>query len=609
MFKKLKLKNRIYTGFIVVGLISLGMAVISVVAFYYANNNFGYLVQFSNKSHLAVAILRDVSEIQRQALIYTHEGHQSAANRVHEIHQRISAQIKQESQQDSKYFQDIVKHLDTYVKTFKQVQQQRTRQAVLVHSEIRTLASEAENHFLKHIVQASSTADIETQLNNQRILNSLLQIEKYAMRYFDTLDSKDVIFAKNALSQVQKSLQTIQKQDAAKPVSEHILQTIQFINNYEQVFLEAVQRTRGYLFLINVVMSAEAYEIIYRSQRMDRQLEQEMNKIQQRTLSLMQQVIIVIISSSIIFLILITVFSILISRSITIPIEKLTATFIALAKGSRLAKIPDYKIQDEIGALTEAAVVFKGKNKQTEELLAQSTQLTNDLERSNDELEQFVYTVSHDLKSPLVTSMGFIGIIQKLAAAGKMQDAIDKLDRVVSSNRRMGQLINDLLELSRVGRIETDKTTIDLNKLLESFYQNHLNQLTHTGFTLSFDSTLPTLYVNESRILQIFENLLVNALKYAINPNGSVINIGASETEEHQLIYFKDNGPGIAKEYHKKIFGLFYRLNNDKEGTGIGLAVAAKVMKFHNGSIWVESEPNNGATFWLKFPKINKETD
>ncbi len=608
MFKKLKLKNRIYTGFITIGLISLGMALVSIVTFYYANDNFSYFVQSSSKSHLALSISRDVLEIQRQALIYTHEGHQSAADRMHEIYQRISAQIKQENQQDSKYFQEIIKHLDTYVETFKQVQQQRTRQVTLVNTEIRSLASEAENHFLKHIEQTSSSADISAQLNNQRILSSLLLIEKYAMRYFDLLDSKDIVLAKESIFRVQNSLHALQKQHGAQLTAEHILQTIQYMNNYEQVFLEAVQRTRGYLILVNVVMSAEAYEIIYRSKRMGRQLEQEMNMIEANTLALMQQVITIMLLSGATFLILITLFSILISRSITKPIARLTDTFIALAKGSHQTKIPTYEIQDEIGALTKAAIVFKEKNKQTEDLLTQSKQLTADLARSNDELEQFVYTVSHDLKSPLVTSMGFIGIIQKLATAGKMEEAVGKLDRVVNANRRMGQLINDLLELSRVGRIDTDKTAIDLNNLLDGFRKNHANELSSSSFTLAFDSEFPTLYANESRILQVFENLLGNALKYATNPNGSVINIGASEAEENHLIYFKDNGPGIDKAYHKKIFRLFYRLNNEMEGTGIGLAVAAKVMKFHNGSIWVESKPNNGATFWLKFPKINEET-
>jgi len=607
MFKKLKLKNRIYIGFIIVGLIAIGMVVVSGIILGYANNNFNYFVQFSKNSHLAVSISRDIAEIQRHALTYTHEGHQSAANQVHEIHQRISLQIKQQSQQDTKHFQDIIKHLDTYVKTFSQLQQQRTQQFALVHTEIRVLASEAESHFRQYIEQVSAVENNENQINNLRILNTLLLIEKYAMRYFDSLDSKDVVFTKTAISNVKNNLQTLKKQTFRKPTSEHILQTIAYMNNYELVFLEAVQRTRGYLFLINVVMSAEAYEIIYHSKLMALELEQEMNMIEQSALSLMQRVIVIMVWSSIIFLFLIAVFSILISRSITNPIVNLTSTFMALSKGSHQAKIPAYEIQDEIGALTEAAVVFKAKNRQTEELLAQSKQLSRDLERSNDELEQFVYTVSHDLKSPLVTSMGFIGIIQKLAAAGKMEQAVDKLDRVVNSNRRMGQLINDLLELSRVGRIDIDKETIDLNKLLESFHANHVNQLTDSSVTMIFDSSFPTLYANESRILQIFENLLGNALKYAINPNGSIINIGASETEGSLLIYFKDNGVGIAKEYHKKIFGLFYRLNNEMEGTGIGLAVAAKVMKFYNGSIWVESEPNNGATFWLKFPKINEE--
>lgn len=603
MLNKLKLKNRIYSGFIVGGLIAASMAVISVAGFYYANNNFKHFVEFSKDSQLVLSIARDVLEIQRQALIYTYEGHQTAAGQVHDIYRRISGQLKRQNPEHSKHLQHIMSHLDTYVETFAQVQQQRKLQSDLVHVEIRNFASKAERYF-RNYIDKTATDDLN-QLNDQRILNSLLQVEKYAMRYFDSLDSSHVVSAKKAIAEVQRSLKELKRQTSKEDASDEISKTLHFVNEYEQIFLEAVQRTRGYLFLVNVVMSAEAYEIIYHSKEMEQKLAQEMEAIERDTLHLTQQVTVLIIGSSAVFLILIGFVSVVISHSITAPIERLTTTFIALAKGSHQAEIPAYQVKDEIGALTDAAIVFRLKNRETEALLSKSERLSQELERSNDELEQFVYTVSHDLKSPLVTSMGFIGIIQKLAAAGKMSQAIEKLDKVASSNHRMGQLINDLLELSRVGRVDLDKKPLDLNSLLKSLHDNHASRLEKAGIEMNIEAGLPTLHANESRILQLFENLLSNALKYATKPEGTVIDIGKRVTEDSNLVYFKDNGPGIAREYHEKIFGLFYRLDTQQEGTGIGLAVAAKVMKFHGGCIWVESELGNGTTFWLKFPKHN----
>ena len=228
----------------------------------------------------------------------------------------------------------------------------------------------------------------------------------------------------------------------------------------------------------------------------------------------------------------------------------------------------------------------------------------HELARSNEELEQFVYTVAHDLKAPLVTSMGFIRMIKDFAEKGEYKKAISKLDQVIQANTRMGQLINDLLELSCVGRIAEEKQRLDMNVILKSFQESIRNRLEKEGFNLVLESAYPTIYANESRVLQAFENLMSNAFKYGRSTSGeNVVKMGSREDKDEFLFYVTDNGRGIPKEYHEKIFGLFYRLDNDMNGTGVGLSVVRKVMQFHGGRVWVESEPGKGATFWLAFPK------
>lgn len=229
-----------------------------------------------------------------------------------------------------------------------------------------------------------------------------------------------------------------------------------------------------------------------------------------------------------------------------------------------------------------------------------------ELARSNEELEQFVYTVAHDLKAPLVTSMGFIRMIKDFAEKGEYKKAISKLDQVIQANTRMGQLINDLLELCRVGRIAEEKQYLDMNVILKSFKESLRNRLEKEGFNLVLESAYPTIYANESRVLQVFENLMSNAYKYGRSASGeNVVKIGSRENEDEYLFSITDNGQGIPREYHEKIFGLFYRLDNDMDGTGVGLAVVRKVLQFHEGRVWVESEVGKGATFWLAFPKKN----
>ena len=143
-----------------------------------------------------------------------------------------------------------------------------------------------------------------------------------------------------------------------------------------------------------------------------------------------------------------------------------------------------------------------------------------------------------------------------------------------------------------------------MNVILKSFQESIRNRLEKEGFNLVLESAYPTIYANESRVLQAFENLMSNAFKYGRSTSGeNVVKMGSREDKDEFLFYVTDNGRGIPKEYHEKIFGLFYRLDNDMNGTGVGLSVVRKVMQFHGGRVWVESEPGKGATFWLAFPK------
>jgi signal transduction histidine kinase len=150
-----------------------------------------------------------------------------------------------------------------------------------------------------------------------------------------------------------------------------------------------------------------------------------------------------------------------------------------------------------------------------------------------------------------------------------------------------------------------DKKLIDLNQLLGDFARNQAERLKAAQFTLIITPNLPVIFANESRTLQVFENVLSNALKYVRNEKeGRRLEISSFEEEQWHHICCTDNGPGIPAEYREKIFGLFYRLDVNIEGTGIGLAVAKKIMKFHGGDIRAEAASGGGAVFHLTFPNI-----
>ena len=604
-----KLRHRINAGYIFAGIVIFSVICISTFAFHKTSGDFRDFVSFSKKTQIDLLLTAQVAEIQRQALIYAHYGHLSAADQVTRSYENLLNQIDQNIEAELPVTLPILSaiklHLENYYSAFLQVKHQRELQQQLLNIDFRNDATEAER--LVQELIALSEENPALQLMLKSVLNRVLLVEKNLFRYLDSLDASYVLDGKQNFKDALNVLKSMDHTDVTRTITS---QALDRLDQYEYRFIEAVQRTRGYLYLINVVMAAEAYEIFYQSKKLSVLLTDEIEIKEHIVLTDMTAALRLLIILGSILLLLLLSFSYVIGQSITRPISRITATFRDLTQGASNTHVPHYVLRDEIGELTDAAISYQDMNVRTEKLLRESMGLTraleksnNELERSNDELEQFVHTVSHDLKSPLVTSMGFISMMRRLADQGNYQLAFEKLEKIIVSITRMEQLINDLLDLSRVGHIEIDMKPIDLNSLLKQFAENQSEELKKANFKLVIHPGLPTINGNESRMLQLFENILSNAIKYAHNAEQrSQLEIGAIRKEQHWLIYCQDNGEGIDPAFHQKIFGLFYRLCTQQEGSGIGLAIAKKVMKLHGGDIWIESIPGNGAIFWLRFP-------
>ncbi len=224
-----------------------------------------------------------------------------------------------------------------------------------------------------------------------------------------------------------------------------------------------------------------------------------------------------------------------------------------------------------------------------------------ELERKNQEMEQFVYTVSHDLKSPLVTMKGFVGVLKEDLCTGKndLVMVMDSIGRVERAATRMSRLIEDLLRLSRAGQRGGKMEPLDVSVLVRELSVGLQPRLEELETTLEIHDEMPEIIADRTAISRVFENLLNNAIKYGCKGPHSKITVGSQVLDDEVRIFVKDNGPGIATKEHKKIFGLFQRLDSSEEGTGVGLAIVAKIMEVHNGRVWVESSPGKGATFWL----------
>jgi signal transduction histidine kinase len=225
-----------------------------------------------------------------------------------------------------------------------------------------------------------------------------------------------------------------------------------------------------------------------------------------------------------------------------------------------------------------------------------------ELKRKNQEMEQFVYSVSHDLKSPVVTFKGFLGILKEDLQAGKVSETFDSVERLEHAAQRMGRLIEDLLQFSRIGRGANNPETINVTELVSELAEEAREQFGTPRVRVDIQDGLPNLVADPTAIARLFQNLLSNAFKYGLGAMEPRVEVGGSVTAEEVRFYVRDNGPGVPKKYHDKIFGVFQRLDTAQDGTGIGLAVVSKLMSVRGGRVWVESDGERGAAFWLAFP-------
>lgn len=237
-------------------------------------------------------------------------------------------------------------------------------------------------------------------------------------------------------------------------------------------------------------------------------------------------------------------------------------------------------------------------------LFTERVLLTRQLEAQNEELERYTYTVSHDLRSPLVTIRGFLGYLKQDIASGDLKRFENDLKRIANAVDTMQLLLNQLLELSRIGRITNPSEKIRFDSLVWEALDLLTGPLDAAKIRLNVSGAFPVVYVDRLRIVEVIQNLISNAVKFMGNQTEPSIEIGMQgmDTDGKPIFFVRDNGIGIEPQYHERIFGLFNRLNPSIEGTGIGLTLVKRIIETHGGRIWVESEPGNGATFFFTLP-------
>lgn len=238
--------------------------------------------------------------------------------------------------------------------------------------------------------------------------------------------------------------------------------------------------------------------------------------------------------------------------------------------------------------------------KLTDELEQRVAQRTAQLEAANKELEAFTYSVSHDLRAPLRHISGFSGILIEGYAENLPQEAQRLIHRIEEGTHRMGQLVDDLLNLARVGRRDISLQVTGLKSLVEEVIGDLGPEIGNRHVEWKIGD-MPYLDCDPALMKQVFQNLLANAVKFTRPRERAVIEVGQALQEGLLAVFVRDNGVGFSMKYADKLFGVFQRLHRmeDFEGTGVGLATVQRIIQKHGGRIWVEAELDKGATFYF----------
>jgi PAS domain S-box-containing protein len=235
---------------------------------------------------------------------------------------------------------------------------------------------------------------------------------------------------------------------------------------------------------------------------------------------------------------------------------------------------------------------------------------TAELEAKNAEMESFVYTVSHDLRSPLMAMRGFAACLREDVEKGNGAGIESDLARMEGTAARMDRLLTDALELSRIGRVVNPPEEAQFEEIAAEALDLMAEVIKSQGIEVSVAEGMPAVFVDRLRMVEVLVNLIENSGKYAAAGPRPKIDIGFRRTEDGEPTFFvRDNGPGIATDQQEKVFGLFYKVDRKSNGTGAGLAIVKRIIEVHGGRVWIESHPGEGCAVCFTLPLVGGKAE
>lgn len=606
-FKYLKLRKKIYFLALLssVFLIFIGWTGYSTLTqLSQSFQDFSKTSEFANKN---ITLAKEIEMLKGSVQKFTYTGLESSLTEANNLYLKIKVYLDKskvpEDISTANSFTLIKTHLEKYFNTFKKIERQINTQKNLKKQQ-KSLIKEMEINLDSYL--SGSTNGKRTMIS--QLADDLHDVDKTTLYYADSLEGKYIKQIKSHLKTLNARIKRVIEQEKGKDKLSKLLVIKQQIDEFTKVTMASVQHIRSYLFLVNVVMAGEAYEVLYQADLISDASQKVLEEIDVDFNDKIEESIKTLSVTGVVVLALMVFIAMIIARSVIHPIGLLTESFNELSKGNTDADIPDYDVNDEIGALTKAASSFRDKNKEINNLLEHSRELSENLieakmqaESANKAKSSFLASMSHEIRTPLNAIIGFINLLTKDETDPKKLEYLTTVQR--SSGSLLG-VINDILDISKIEDDKLDIEAIDfdlyqqINELI-MFFQSTAESR-DIRLKLNIDDSVPQYLTSDSlRLKQIMSNLISNAIKFS--PEDSEVNIDLSHKDTRLYVSISDMGIGISEEAKKRIFNAFEQAESSTTrsfgGTGLGLAISKKLVDLLGGEISVEGEVGKGSVF------------
>ncbi|MHC4376877.1 MAG: sensor histidine kinase [Planctomycetota bacterium] len=538
-----------------------------------------------------VEIDRLVRDMQESVLLYAFTGHESLEARVDELHQELRGLLEKASSAsaDQPELAEMEQVLAAYQSNFELAKGDRAKRKEIV--DVFLVEKAREVAFAFGELEQSLGADrdawrSEVSLVQREFLYAQSEVLEYVNRF-------EYPAVESALDRMERCLQSLASIDAqGLPAVEASLQNSRAsVTEYRGLLIRMVQRTRGYLHLVNVVIAGEAAEFLRLSERIREKHVGMLEAAYEEGIAAQSGFESVSLWVSIITVVAGIFASGRISRGIVLPIRSIASTLRQLGDGEKEVAVPHRERLDEIGDMARAAEIFRDKNAETDRFL-------EDTRRSNRDLEQFAYVASHDLQEPLRMVASYVQLLELTYADSLDDEAREFIGFAVDGTVRMKHLINDLLAYSRVGSEGTRVEEVWFGDVLAVVKANLATTIAEREAVVELRSEDLRITVDPRQLAQLLQNLIANAIKFC-RERAPRVDISLVQGDGECEVHVKDNGIGIKAEHLERIFTVFQRLHgqDEYEGTGIGLAICRRLIERIGGRIWVQSEVGVGTIF------------